>query len=149
MTAFYQISQTDLQLALFVGVGIMIETGRTCEGDDPVLDLGEILSLDQSQGSAQALKAPRVVVRKFLARPQHEGVGATVRRSIGRFELKYFDPFLALDEFSVTAPAEFPDHPHRGFETVTYMLQVIIGRVMEMDRGDFVMAGESRKIKKI
>ncbi|KAJ4841177.1 hypothetical protein Tsubulata_015534 [Turnera subulata] len=66
---------------------------------------------------------PRQVVRKFLARPQHEGVGAVVRRSIGRFELRYFDPFLVLDEFSVTAPAGFPDHPHRGFETVTYMLQ--------------------------
>ncbi|KAF2303796.1 hypothetical protein GH714_023466 [Hevea brasiliensis] len=71
------------------------------------------------------LEEPRQVVRKFLARPQHEGVGAIVRRSIGRqeFELKYFDPFLVLDEFSVTAPAGFPDHPHRGFETVTYMLQ--------------------------
>lgn len=66
---------------------------------------------------------PRPVVRKFLAWPQHEGLGAIVRRSIGRFELKYFDPFLALDEFSITAPAGFPDHPHRGFETVTYMLQ--------------------------
>ncbi|KAA0048176.1 pirin-like protein [Cucumis melo var. makuwa] len=59
---------------------------------------------------------PRLVVRKFLARPQHEGLGAIVRRSIGRFELKYFDPFLVLDEFSVTAPAGFPDHPHRGLE---------------------------------
>ncbi|XP_052621409.1 pirin-like protein [Lactuca sativa] len=66
---------------------------------------------------------PRSVVRKFLARPQYEGAGAVVRRSIGRFELKYFDPFLVLDEFSVSAPAGFPDHPHRGFETVTYMLQ--------------------------
>ncbi|PWA64280.1 pirin-like protein [Artemisia annua] len=66
---------------------------------------------------------PRKVVRKFLARPQHEGAGAVVRRSIGRFELKYFDPFLVLDEFSLCAPAGFPDHPHRGFETVTYMLQ--------------------------
>ncbi|XP_028768636.1 pirin-like protein [Neltuma alba] len=66
---------------------------------------------------------PRPVVRKFLARPA-EGVGAIVRRSLdGKFELKYFDPFLVLDEFSVTAPAGFPDHPHRGFETVTYMLQ--------------------------
>nr|GMC49825.1 pirin-like protein [Ipomoea batatas] len=69
------------------------------------------------------VKESRQVVRKFLARPQHEGVGAVVRRSIGRFELKYFDPFLVLDEFSVSAPAGFPDHPHRGFETVTYMLQ--------------------------
>lgn len=73
--------------------------------------------------SSAIVNDPRPVVRKFLARQQHEGLGAIVRRSIGRFELKYFDPFLALDEFSVTAPAGFPDHPHRGFETVTYMLQ--------------------------
>ncbi|XAR56757.1 hypothetical protein NMG60_11037344 [Bertholletia excelsa] len=72
---------------------------------------------------SNVFEEPRPVVRKLLARPQHEGVGAVVRRSIGRFELKYFDPFLMLDEFSVSAPAGFPDHPHRGFETVTYMLQ--------------------------
>ncbi|XP_022932261.1 pirin-like protein isoform X1 [Cucurbita moschata] len=70
-----------------------------------------------------ALERPRFVDRKLLARPQHEGFGAVVRRSIGRYELKYFDPFLVLDEFFVTPPAGFPDHPHRGFETVTYMLQ--------------------------
>ncbi|KAM7495620.1 hypothetical protein LguiB_030229 [Lonicera macranthoides] len=75
----------------------------------------------------------RAVVRKFLARPQHEGVGAIVRRSIGRFELKYFDPFLVLDEFSMSAHAGFPDHPHRGFETVTYMLQFKYGAVTHED----------------
>ncbi|XVE50759.1 hypothetical protein DITRI_Ditri01bG0189100 [Diplodiscus trichospermus] len=79
--------------------------------------------MPEKESSGVGFKEPRLVVRKFLARPQHEGVGAIVRRSIGRFELRYFDPFLFLDEFSVTAPAGFPDHPHRGFETVTYMLQ--------------------------
>lgn len=54
---------------------------------------------------------------------QSEGVGARVRRSIGRPGLRNLDPFLMLDEFRVSKPAGFPDHPHRGFETVTYLLQ--------------------------
>ncbi|KAJ4980456.1 hypothetical protein NE237_031293 [Protea cynaroides] len=72
---------------------------------------------------SSVLREPRLVVKKFQSIAQREGVGAVVRRSIGRFELRHFDPFLLLDEFSVTAPGGVPDHPHRGFETVTYMLQ--------------------------
>ncbi|KAF6161934.1 hypothetical protein GIB67_014136 [Kingdonia uniflora] len=73
--------------------------------------------------SVNAQQEPRLVVKKLRASPQHEGDGAVVRRSLGMSELRYFDPFLLLDEFSISAPAGFPDHPHRGFETVTYMLQ--------------------------
>ncbi|XP_060129488.1 pirin isoform X2 [Zootoca vivipara] len=64
----------------------------------------------------------RKVVKTVLSREQAEGVGARVRRSIGRPELKNLDPFLLLDEFKGGKPAGFPDHPHRGFETVTYLL---------------------------
>nr|CAD1835769.1 unnamed protein product [Ananas comosus var. bracteatus] len=46
------------------------------------------------QVASPELMRPHHVARKFQARPQHEGVDAVVKRSIGRFELKYFDPFL-------------------------------------------------------
>ncbi|KAG6501453.1 pirin-like protein [Zingiber officinale] len=72
---------------------------------------------------APSFEKPRLVVKKVLAKSQEDGDGASVRRSIGRPELRNLDPFLMLDEFTVSAPAGFPDHPHRGFETVTYMLK--------------------------
>ncbi|XP_047334738.1 pirin-like protein [Impatiens glandulifera] len=85
---------------------------------------GIIMSSSSSSSSQTSdFDKPRLVVKKVLAKAQSEGNGAVVRRSIGRPELKSLDPFLLLDEFTVSAPAGFPDHPHRGFETVTYMLQ--------------------------
>ena len=63
------------------------------------------------------------VAKVVVSQEQGEGDGATVRRSIGTNQLRNLDPFLMLDEFKVKEPAGFPDHPHRGFETVTYMLK--------------------------
>jgi len=55
-----------------------------------------------------------------------DGAGVKLRRSIGQGQGGRLDPFLMLDEFSSENPddyvAGFPPHPHRGFETVTYML---------------------------
>lgn len=55
-----------------------------------------------------------------------DGAGVKLKRSLGGPRLEHFDPFLLLDEFRSDQAGDyiagFPDHPHRGFETVTYML---------------------------
>ena len=51
-----------------------------------------------------------------------EGDGATVRRSIGSPKLRNFTPFLLFDHATVGSEAGFPEHPHRGQETITYCL---------------------------
>ena len=73
--------------------------------------------------------------------PASDGAGVRLRRSLGRAPGAWHDPFLMLDEFFSDNPddylAGFPAHPHRGFETVTYMLD---GRMRHEDsegnRGD-------------
>ncbi|KAF9451077.1 hypothetical protein P691DRAFT_664057 [Macrolepiota fuliginosa MF-IS2] len=65
----------------------------------------------------------RSIVKKVLAVETPEGAGALVRRSIGSMTLKNLTPFLMLDHFHVAEGAGFPDHPHRGQATVTYMLE--------------------------
>ena len=75
----------------------------------------------------------RKISKIVLSVEQGEGMGARVRRSIGRPELRNLDPFLMLDHFKVAAPAGFPDHPHRGFETVTYMFPYSKGRFNHED----------------
>ncbi|XP_078513830.1 pirin isoform X1 [Lissotriton helveticus] len=85
----------------------------------------------------------RKVVKTLLSVEQSEGVGARVRRSIGRRELKNVDPFLLMDEFKGGMPGGFPDHPHRGFETVSYLLdggsmahEDFCGRTGKLNPGD-------------
>lgn len=68
----------------------------------------------------------REVARVVRSTPTIEGAGVHLRRAIGGEALPMLDPFLLLDEFKSDNPddyaAGFPTHPHRGFETVTYMI---------------------------
>ncbi|KAA8902624.1 hypothetical protein TRICI_005842 [Trichomonascus ciferrii] len=64
----------------------------------------------------------RRISKHFLAHVQPEGAGARVRRSIGTPSAKNLTPFLMLDHL-VSTGGGFPDHPHRGQETVTYVLK--------------------------
>ena len=68
----------------------------------------------------------RPVVRQVAARSLQEGAGVRVHRTLGTPECRNLDPFLMLDRFESDDPedygAGFPDHPHRGFITFTYML---------------------------
>ncbi len=68
----------------------------------------------------------RPVKRIVSAQPTIEGAGVHLRRAFGFGDTKEFDPFLLLDDFRNDRPDEyragFPWHPHRGIETITYVL---------------------------
>jgi len=78
----------------------------------------------------QARKVERVIKPEATS----DGAGVKLKRSIATQELNYLDPFLLFDHFGSDDPddylAGFPLHPHRGIETVTYMLS---GRVDHRD----------------
>lgn len=73
--------------------------------------------------TSDAQFTPRTVAKADPAIEQEEGMGARVRRSIGTRSMRNFTPFLMLDHFNVSPEAGFPDHPHRGQETITYLVK--------------------------
>ncbi len=89
---------------------------------------------------------PRRVLRLVEPEPVTEGAGVKLRRSIASRALDYVDPFLLLDDFRSHNVADFiagfPMHPHRGIETVTYLLDGLvrhrdsIGNAGDLTAGD-------------
>src|SRR5438445_10607240 len=73
-----------------------------------------------------AMTTDRHVTKVITGQPTSDGAGVQLTRVLGTPQLDHLDPFLLLDEFKPDRPGDylagFPDHPHRGFETVTYML---------------------------
>jgi len=84
--------------------------------------------------AALPLSRSAFITRRIRGTATSDGAGVKLTRVIGSRELPDLDPFLMLDEFGTDEPEDyiggFPDHPHRGFETVTYMLD---GRMRHRD----------------
>ena len=83
----------------------------------------------------------REIERIVEPQPVIEGAGVRLKRSIGTRSLDYLDPFLLLDHFASTNPADyeagFPLHPHRGIETVTSIIAIALATLEALARGIF------------
>lgn len=88
----------------------------------------------------------RAVERVLRAYATVEGAGVRLHRAFGNYELPQFDPFLMLDDFRSDKPGDylagFPEHPHRGIETVTYMLAGTIDHEDSLGNAGSINAGD-------
>ncbi len=84
--------------------------------------------------TAVTLQSPRPIERIVIGEATSDGAGVKLTRVLSHTLQRRLDPFLMLDAFGSDQPddyiAGFPDHPHRGFETITYMLS---GRMLHRD----------------
>ncbi len=87
------------------------------------------------------------MVKQILkSRTTIEGAGVKLKRVFGSFEVPLFDPFLLLDHFGSRNPEDylkgFPWHPHRGIETVTYMLNGEVAHGDSMGNSGLISSGD-------
>ena len=93
----------------------------------------------------------RKIEEVLVAQSASDGDGVRLKRVFGGGNLARFDPFLMLDEFGSNDPGDyiggFPSHPHRGFETVTYMLEGHMEHRDHMGNVGQLMAGDVQWMK--
>ncbi|HEY5376655.1 MAG TPA: pirin family protein [Polyangiaceae bacterium] len=117
----------------------------------PAVALGACRSAESAGPAPVPTSAPRDVRSVAFvmdAAPTLEGAGVRLRRSIGSRELSLLDPFLLLDEIHSDRVEDyvkgFPTHPHRGFETVTYMINGFMQHRDSLGQGGQLAAGSAQ-----
>lgn len=88
---------------------------------------------------------PAETVRHVATTEMREGAEARVRRLFPTAALRNLDPFVVLDEFFVEPPAGFPEHPHRGFEAITYLLEGAFRHRDNLGNDSLVHAGGAQR----
>jgi redox-sensitive bicupin YhaK (pirin superfamily) len=93
-------------------------------------------------------KAARTVHKIIKSRPTVEGAGVHLKRVFGNSETNLFDPFLLLDDFRSEDPdrylAGFPWHPHRGIETITYVVDGSVEHGDSMGNKGVISSGDTQ-----
>ena len=98
-------------------------------------------------GSTQEQDQPKraEVVQRIASVAAIDGAGATVQRVFPTPQLRHLDPFVLLDDFAVTAPAGFPEHPHRGFEAFTYMIDGAFHHRDDLGNDSLITSGGTQR----
>lgn len=88
----------------------------------------------------------RKIKKVFKSSPTIEGAGVHLKRAFGYSQVPQLDPFLMLDDFHTSNPDEylagFPWHPHRGIETITYVLEGLVDHGDSMGNKGSISAGD-------
>lgn len=94
------------------------------------------------------MENPRRIRTILKNKPTIEGAGVHLRRAFGNNEVPLFDPFLMLDDFRSNNPdhylAGFPWHPHRGIETITYVLNGYVEHGDSMGNKGVISSGDTQ-----
>lgn len=90
-------------------------------------NIARTIATTTTRNNSTMSQVTRTPTKTVYAQETPEGVGATVRRSIGTYALRNLSPFLMLDHAKIQKGSGFPDHPHRGQSTVTYCLKGKMG----------------------
>ena len=92
------------------------------------------------------MSGTRKIKKVWKSRPTIEGAGVHLKRAFGNYQVPQFDPFLLLDDFHSDNPAKFlpgfPWHPHRGIETITYVLQGKVEHGDSMGNSGIISPGD-------
>jgi len=90
----------------------------------------------------------RTIARVVTGKPAVDGAGVKLTRVLGGETIEDFDPFLMLDSFDSTNPADylrgFPTHPHRGIETITYLVDGELAHEDSLGNKGLIIPGASQ-----